>query len=81
MNKLLVLCGVIPLLFGCGDPDQLSKAKQDYICENKGGVYEYTPTEIDLFLFTCNSGEKFNANVLWDVALPEKYWIKEKNID
>ena len=40
MNKVLISLVSISLLSGCS-PTPMDKAKQDFVCKDRGGVYEY----------------------------------------
>jgi hypothetical protein len=68
----IVLSLLISLLAGC-TPSPMDKAKQNFACKDKGGVYEYTITN----KVSCmNGGYVTNWG---DVTLTIDYYPKEGN--
>jgi len=57
-------------LCGC-NPSLMDKAKQDFSCKDKGGVYEYTITN----LVICRNGDSvrgWSASILTPDFYPDK---------
>ena len=69
MDKMLILLVSIILLSGCS-PTPMDKAKQDFVCKDKGGVYEY----VILNNAYCRNGRSVSN---WgDITLTEEFYPK-----
>lgn len=69
MNKVLISLVSIVLLSGCS-PTPMDKAKQDFVCKDKGGVYKYTV----LNNAHCRNGK--GVSYWGDVTLTEEFYPK-----
>ena len=67
-----VLLIALILLTGC-TPSDMTKAKQNYICREHGGVYEYT---VGFFKLLCNDGSYFDYNK--SITITPEFYPKEK---
>lgn len=73
--KSLVILFTVVLLAGCTDKniDSMSKAKQDFACKDKGGVYKYVTV---LHRAHCMDGDYVDR---WShLILPKEFYPKTK---
>lgn len=62
MKKLVLLVVAMVFFGGCQEIDDLTKAKAEYKCENRGGVYEIKTHQVRQadILITCNDGSIYS---------------------
>lgn len=65
--KELLLVVLLCCLSGCADPDTLQKRQMDFVCKDKGGVYEYSNIS---YKVKCNNG---SLNEWHGTIIPQEY--------
>ncbi len=69
MNKVLISLVSIILLSGCS-PTPMDKAKQDFVCKDRGGVYKYVISTTA----HCRDGSRVRN--WYNVTLTEEFYPK-----
>lgn len=79
IKKILCLTTLV-LLTGC-EPNSLQKAQQDFVCYNRGGVYDYSSMfgNVAITEVKCFNGEwvQWSPNMI----IPKEFYPKKKEMN
>lgn len=71
--KKYFLFSILLLLSACDTaPSDLSKAKQDFVCKDHGGVYEYVPWTLQARCMDGTNVDRWRSAIITEDFFPER---------